>query len=161
MSGQHIPRAFWWSSWDPPDRRCYTRLLSYTRLYGPHIDIRSSHSYAVPQDLTSLFLLLPPYQNWLFSGDCPCCWGLGNTSPRPFWCSSRNPPEEEAAQIYFRVIQDSIASHVDIHHHPHSLPVSQELSSFSSLDLIKTGCAAVTVSVVKPLATQHPKGFLI
>lgn len=22
-----------------------------------------------------------PYQNWLFSDDCSCCWGLRNTSP--------------------------------------------------------------------------------
>lgn len=50
---------------------------------------------------------------------------------------------------------EALQPHVDTHS-LHSLPVSQNLSSLSSLPLIKTGCARVLSPCLKALATQHP-----
>ena len=50
---------------------------------------------------------------------------------------------------------EALQPHIDTHS-PHSLPVPPNLSSLSSLPLIKTGCARVLPLCLKALATQHP-----
>lgn len=89
--------------------RCYTRLLSYTRLYGLTLTSAPPTPMLCPKT-SLLFLLLPLSKLALLRWLALLLRPWEHISPRPFWCSSRNPPEEEAAQIYFRVIQDSIAS---------------------------------------------------
>lgn len=117
-------------SWDPPADGVAT--LGYWVILGlrPLLLTSAPPTPMLCPKTSLLFLPLAPYQNWPFPVTVLLLCISGTHLPRPSLMQFKESTRRRSCSNVFSSYTRFIA-HVDIHHHPHSLPVSQELSSSS------------------------------